>query len=263
MEEKMNKTNFNLNSIADATSYLQKNFSKDMYFGEGQIGTIVEKMMEGKKLSQKDESILSSILPMSYAVCKCENKTLEAGECWNLSDSFKDANINLEIDTLTMKTGSSIVCRGKVLNLTINSLIKDHKDASAVNANYDIGIFGNDGGDGTNGENGANGPNGIRGRDGEVQSPGIAGPGATPGSDGSNGQAGRDGVSGQNGQSVLAASIKIKKISEAITILAKPGTGGNGGKGGDGGRGGNGGDGGNGITTGCEGNNGEIGRAHV
>lgn len=258
MEQTTNKTIINLQNKDDAAAYLKKNFAKNMYFGEGILGMMANRIWEGKELTDKEQTVLSTVLPMSVGSYQIGDKVLKKGTCWNLSNEYPDGNINLEIGTLTMESGSSIVCRGKVLNLTIGSL-KKVMVPGAPHAYYDFGIFGRDGANGSNGSNGSAGNNGADGVNGSVWSPGIAGDDGKDGQNGAPGQAGRDGTSGQNGQSVLAATIRIKDLNDPLTILAKPGDGGNGGKGGDGGKGGNGGKGGDGCDTGCEGSDGGNG----
>lgn len=258
MENTENKKNINLQNVAEATSYLKKNFSKDMFYGNGEIGAMVKRMWDGTELSQNDQTVLSAILPLSVQSCHIGEKKLTSGQCWDLSSEYKDGNIDLVVDKLIMETGARVVCRGKVLNLTIGTLQKNHVGGSA-DANYDFGIFGSDGRNGASGSSGSKGPDGSRGVDGQKKLEGTAGKDATSGSDGGAGNVGYDGSSGKNGESVWATTIKINSFNEPITVLAKPGDGGNGGNGGTGGAGGKGGDGGNGITTGCTGNNGGNG----
>ena len=246
-------------SITDATAYLKKNFSKDMYFGDGEIGAIVKKIWDDKGIPQNEHTILSSILPLTVKMCPLGDVTVQAGKCWNLSEVYKDTSvINLEIDTLTMETGSSISCTGKVLNLTINNL-KRVDISSSTPAKHDIEILGNDGKNGNDGAQGSQGTRGNRGRDGEEASPGIVGPEPTPGESGNQGGIGGNGSNGNDGESIWATTITIKNMDKPITIYAKPGNGGNGGNGGKGGTGGAGGNGGNGIKSGCEGQNGAHG----
>lgn len=257
----MNQTkNVSLQSITDATAYIKKNFSKDMYFGDGEIGAIVKKIWDEKGISPKDHTILSSILPLNVKMFSLGDVTVQAGKCWNLSEVYKDtSNIDLEIDTLIMETGSSISCTGKFLNLTINNL-KRVDVSSSTPAKYDIEILGNDGRNGNAGATGSQGTQGERGRDGQEASPGIVGPDPTPGQSGSQGGIGGNGGNGYDGESIWATKITIKNMDKRkTTIYAKPGNGGNGGNGGTGGKGGTGGNGGNGITTGCEGQNGAHG----
>ena len=115
MEQTTNKTIINLQNKDDAAAYLKKNFAKNMYFGEGILGMMANRIWEGKELTDKEQTVLSTVLPMSVGSYQIGDKVLKKGTCWNLSNEYPDGNINLEIGTLTMESGSSIVCRGKVL----------------------------------------------------------------------------------------------------------------------------------------------------
>ncbi|NGP89045.1 hypothetical protein [Fodinibius halophilus] len=205
-------------------------------------------------LSNEEQTQIAAKFPMDVQVSSLPDKTLAAGEEWDLGTSTSPVVINL--GTLTMEPGSSIKIANTVLKMSVQKLVRN--SGSTQGANYDLGIFGVTGTTPPQAAHGTNGDDGIKGKDGTCGSGGgIAGDNGKPGARGSSGGTGSQGKTGGEGLPSLTANITIGSggiggSADQFVIYTRSGDGGQGGQGGKGGNGGDGGNGGNGATCGCE-----------
>jgi hypothetical protein len=211
-------------------------------------------VFKNSPLSDEDRSHLKSSFPMEVRTMSLPDKTLPPGYVWDLGTSTSPVVVNL--GTLTMEAGSSIKIANTVLNMSVETLIRNA--GTTTGANYDLGIFGVTGVTPPQAGQGIAGGTGANGRPGDCQSGGgIAGNDGGPGATGHNGGTGLQGQTGGQGLAALTATIKIGSggiggSANQFVITTRSGDGGQGGQGGKGGKGGNGGRGGDGATCGCE-----------
>lgn len=201
-------------------------------------------------LSADDTTALKTAFPMAVLTAKIDTKTIPANTVWNLGTSTSP--VSIEVGTLTMEPGSSIVIANTVLSLKVDTLIRQ---TGGSGPNYDLAILGVAGASGSTGASGQNGQNGPQGSGGTCQSGGgIAGDNGGAGGNGTGGGNGGIGNQGGNGLASLTANITFGNISGApqFVIYTASGAGGQGGAGGVGGSGGSGGNGGEGATCACE-----------
>jgi len=111
-------------------------------------------------LSSEDRQLLGNVFPMPLVTVSYPDKTLAAGEVWDLGTSGPTQVVN--INTLTMESGSSIVVHNTVLSLFAQTLVRN--GGGSPGANYDIGIFGRTGPSGAVGSVGGTGGAGKGGR---------------------------------------------------------------------------------------------------
>jgi hypothetical protein len=197
------------------------------------------------ELGEDDKEQLAPLFPMAVRAISVKNKTLRPGEVWDLGTSTSPQNIN--VGTLTMESGSSIVIRNTPLELTIQNLVLN--SGNTPGPNYHLAILGAPGRNGETGRPGDPGQTGITGRDGVCEGTKDGGPGG----DGMDGMDGMTGARGTNGLPALTATITIEDQIQGnkFVVLTRSGDGGNGGRGGSGGRGGDGGRGGGADKCGC------------
>lgn len=266
-----------INGIDDLKQWLMKNGMQSTPSNEVLMDTMRNEKNDESKLPENDlvqkgmnylfsngtlleeeKKTLNNVIPKRIEQISIVDKTIEEGQIWELGTSSTPVDIN--IGTLTMKSGSAIRAYNTAVNLRIEKLIKENGSTKGK-VNYDFGFFGINGTKGTVGAIGGTGGAGAPGSKGEASSPGIAGKGGGPGSKGDNGGKGHKGGMGQDGLPCMPATITIKDLTRVSSLVVSTcsGAGGDGGDGGKGGTGGAGGKGGDGITTGCEGNNGGPG----
>jgi hypothetical protein len=228
--------------------------------GDTLMRRIEEYVYGDAPISQLDRQRIHTLFPTSVVAVSIADKTLQPGEVWDLGTSSSVAVVNL--GTLTMESGSSIVIRNTVLSFKVDTLVRN--TGSTTGPNYDLAILGATGATGTTGNTGGAGGNGSGGSPGTCSSPGISGDPGGPGQTGPAGGKGAYGGQGGLGLASLTADINIGTggitgSAGQFIILTRSGTGGIGGVGGAGGAGGAGGVGGTGATCGCEGTNGGNG----
>jgi hypothetical protein len=210
--------------------------------------------------------------PLRVKAISIKEKRIKAGECFDVSTRGSDWGIDhmeelyciVNIHTLILEPGASIVVRGNVFSMVCQHIIKLGSDEVDK---YDIGILPTPyafHSDGSGNMNGADGKNGQKGNDAAVvkdvetkvtffgalyygeQTKAVSG---ERGEDGEDGQKGED---GKAGGATKLAEITIRDIDAKrgkLCIYAKAGDGGNGGHGGNGGDAGNGSNGQNGYQT--------------
>jgi hypothetical protein len=214
-------------------------------------------------LSQPDRELLDQVFPLTLQATSLADKTLAAGEAWNLGTSTAPQVINL--GTLTMEPGSSILAYNTVVNLSVETLVRNGGGSASGSVNYDIGIFGKTGSTGTPIAAAPSGAAGNGGSNGNCEVSGSEpGDSGGPGAGGGTGITGGAGNAGGNGSPSLSSSIEIGAggitgSSPALTVMTRSGTGGRGGTGGQGGTGGAGGNGGDGASCACTGTKGGDG----
>lgn len=265
-----------VNSIDDLKNWITKNNMQStspketptdiLKAGNDAKGTTTDELIQkgmnylfsNGTLLEEEKAILDRVIPKKIEQISAANKTIGEGEIWELGTSSTPVDIN--IGTLTMKSGSAIRAYNTAVNLRIEKLIKE-SGSTKGKVNYDFGFFGVNGAKGTEGATGGTGGAGAPGSKGEASSPGIAGKGGGPGSKGDNGGKGHKGGTGGDGLPSMPATVTIMDMTQVSSLVVSTcsGAGGQGGNGGQGGTGGAGGKGGDGITTGCEGNSGGPG----
>ena len=225
---------------------------------EGSIEAVMHRVRSyifaDEPLADEDRQQIGGAFPMQVQARSLPDKTLGPGEAWDLGTSTSPVVLN--IGTLTMESGSFIVIRNTVLNLSIQTLIRN--TGTTPGPGYDLAILGVPGLKGHEGGVGEAGGNGLNGTPGACSSAGIAGPPGEPGRSGATGGSGAQGCQGGDGLPALTATIRIGPggiagSGQRFVILSQSGAGGPGGMGGVGGKGGDGGRGGNGATCGCTG----------
>lgn len=249
----------------------------------------------GGTILDSDRQGLSQHLPSHVKAISVKEKTVRAGEVWDVSvrgevwglDDMEELYVVVNVGTLVLERGASIVVRGNVFAFLCQHLI--HRE-HALNADaYQIGIlptpFSVDYAQGPmDGADGADGVCGRDGTDGRILDSENTILGARlrekldrsvmHGNAGQPGTGATDGVRGRNGGMSKLAELMIRQITGHVTVFTQAGAGGDGGSGGhggDGGRGGNAGDGlylargvvegGNGGSGGNGGDGGNGGRA--
>ncbi|MCB0628194.1 MAG: hypothetical protein R2824_02005 [Saprospiraceae bacterium] len=226
------------------------------------------------QMKESDLASLAHHLPVHVKAWSILYKRVPAGEVWDVSARAEEWGLSkmeelytaVNIGTLVLEPGASMVIRGNVFSLLCQELIvlpDQPKDA------YQIGIlptpFPVDIDKGTHhGSDGIDGLDGTPGQDGlpmdlEYGTLGamirtLPDPLSLDGQAGTNGKAGTDGQKGKNGGMCKIAELSIRKLSGPLAVFSQAGKGGNGGQGGNGGSGGNGGHG----TAGYKGVSGNI-----
>lgn len=215
---------------------------------------------------------LNRHFPIRVKAISAKTKRIKAGECLDVSTRGSDWGIDhmeelyciVNIDTLVLEPGASLIVRGNVFSLVCQRIVKLGEDKAGE---YDIGIlptpyaFHSDGSYNMNGKDGENGKNGNDAafvKDVETkatffgalyygeQTEAVSG---ISGEDGEDGQKGED---GKAGGATKLAEITIRDIDAKkgkLCIFAKTGDGGDGGNGGNGGDAGSGSNGQNGYQT--------------
>ena len=245
------------------------------------------------RLSPVDHENVGRHLPLHVKTVSVGHKCLAEREIWDVSvrgetwglDDAEELYVIVNIGTLEVRRGSSLIVRGNVLICLCQHLIVHDVDPG----DYQIGIlptpFSMDVGsgpmDGAAGTDGASGSQGRPGRAIDVVGSFLGmsarervDPAVLCGALGGDGGAGGRGQRGRNGGMCKLAEITLRRVSGDVTIFARAGRGGDGGPGGAGGNGGTGGDGisgtklitgiipdGSGGDGGCGGDGGRGGRA--
>lgn len=213
----------------------------------------------GRELTADEQKELEAVFPLETSAISMADKTLAAGEVWDLGTSTGPLMLN--IGTLTMEPGSYIRIANTMLVMTVQNIIRNA--GSAPNNHYDLGIFGVTGNTPQQAAAGSAGAAGAMGATGTCIGTGISGSNGSPGGSGKPGGNGGAGLSGNNGLPSLPTSITIAQsiggTADKFVICTRSGDGGQGGQGGNGGAGGQGGEGGIGATCSCEHSNGGTG----
>ncbi len=204
------------------------------------------------ELTADDRAQVDAVFPIEATAISVMNKTLGAGEVWDLGTSSSPVLLN--IGTLTMEAGSSIRIANTALSMTVRKIIRNAPSAPANH--YDLGIFGVTGTTPQQAPPIPQGKGGSTGDMGTCISPGRSGRDGTPGGPGTPGDPGNPGLPGNNGLPSQMANILIVEsiggTADSFVIYTRSGDGGQGGQGGNGGAGGPGGEGGYGATCSCE-----------
>jgi hypothetical protein len=229
----------------------------------------------GGELSEADWAGLKNHLPLHVKVVSALDKTVEAGDEWDVSvrgdvwglDYMEELYLLVNVGNLRMGPGASLVVQGNVFSLICHcftpiksgpsqerELPHEITRVSILPTPFAVDFRGPD--LPHNGCPGKAGTDGEAGRDGErlVVSSSLLGPIAFEDQhgptglrlDGGAGQPGGDGASGgrgRNGGMCKTAEITIRRLEGKLTVFARGGDGGHGGDGGAGGSGGRGGDG--------------------
>jgi len=215
---------------------------------------------------------LNRHFPLRVKAISVKVKRIKAGECLEVSTRGVDWNIDhmeelyciVNIDTLILEPGASLVVRGNVFSLICQHIIKLGTD---TDGKYDIGIlptpyaFHSDGSlnmEGADGKKGKNGKDADFVKDVETKTTFFGAlyygeqTKALSGERGEDGEHGQKGEDGKAGGATKLAEITIRDVDAkkgSLCIFAKTGDGGSGGNGGDGGYGGHGGNGQSGYQT--------------
>lgn len=236
-------------------------------------------------IDDADRVGLSRHLPLHVKAVSVRQKTIKAGEVWDVSvrgevwglDDMEELYVTVNVGTLIIEPEASLIVRGNVFTLLCQEIIYlgDPNPDS-----FQIGIlptpfsvdFGHGPLHGTHGVDGANGRDGTNGRRLEVENTLLGlrlrereDRQALNGNHGEDGNHGANGVRGRNGGMCKLAELALRRVDGPITVFAQAGVGGNGGNGGCGGNGGRGGRGTdgrklwNGIVAGGDGGNGGNG----
>lgn len=241
------------------------------------------------QIAQSDLDGLALHLPFNVRATSLHDKTVRAGETWDLTIdgeatfdvSYRDDVISvINVGTLRLEPGARVLVRGNLFFFLCQHLVIEQ--APLGPDDFHIGVlptpFSVDFGHGpTDGENGYHGRDGVRGNAGRILqlSPSLLGPqlmrqpepGQLDGTPGTDGLPGAHGTPARTGGAAKLAEITIRRLTGNLVVR---GEGGPGGKGGDGGNGGDGGPGGDGmpgartrqgpIRGGAGGNGGDGGR---
>jgi hypothetical protein len=225
-------------------------------FADGQIDAV-------------DAARAAAHMPFPTRVLSVRHRDVRPGESWDLSvrgdhwglDDRDDIISVVNVGSLRLQPGATVVVRGNVLVLVIQRLICEGGESNVpgqlaigptpFSVDFNAGPF--------DGNNGRAGRDGIDGADGEgaptaptwigARLLGPVVPGAADGRDGGDATVGGPGAKGRTGGAAKLAEITIAELTGSLTILATAGSGGHGGDGGPGGRGGDGGDGAPGQRT--------------
>ncbi len=211
-------------------------------------------------LSEEDRAALAIHLPLHMRTQSIAHVSVPAGQCWDVSvrgdevwglDEMEELYSTLNIGTLVLEPGASLVVRGNVFVMLCQHLIVQEPRGA-----YQIGIlptpYSVDYGSGPmRGADGGHGADGGAGRDGtplqtvetfvgpRLRAP--LQPGQLDGQPGEDGAAGGRGGHGRNGGMSKLAELTLRHVTGHLTVFAKAGQGGDGGDGGNGGLGGDGG----------------------
>lgn len=204
-------------------------------------------------LSPKDLEHLKTAFPLKVTAISLVDKSLNPNEQWNLDDLGAD-HVLVNLGTLTMAPGSSIIIHNRTLVFTVTTVVRN-SDPSDPGPGYDMAILGATGDTGAAGGVGPSGPAGGAGKDGWCYLQTEAGGGGETGATGKSGLTGYTGHTGGDGKPSLTATITITGgltgNAGHFILYTRSGTGGQGGPGGTGGTGGNGGKGGDGVQCDC------------
>ncbi|GAB5446015.1 hypothetical protein [Gymnodinialimonas sp.] len=216
------------------------------------------------EIAQSDLDGLAVHLPFNVRATSLRDKTVRAGETWDLTIdgealfdiSYRDDVIAvLNVGTLRLEPGARIIVRGNLFFFLCQHLVIEPAPMGAED--FHIGIlptpFSVDFRTGpTDGEDGRDGHDGVPGNDGRILqlSPSLLGPqlmhppepGQLDGTPGTDGLPGTHGDPARTGGAAKLAEVIIRRLSGNLVVR---GEGGRGGKGGDGGNGGHGREGGN------------------
>lgn len=216
---------------------------------------------DGMPLDQNDTEGLNRHLPVRLKAISVLQKTIPAGETWDISvrgeqwdvGHMEDLFVIVNIGELILEPGASIIVRGNLFSLICQRLVCK----AVAGDGYHIGIlptpFSADmrvkprAGNGEHGQHGNDGANGrmvvpahsmlgyyLVDDIHETELHGAAGTDGTPGTRGSD---------GRNGGACKIADIAIRELQGHCVVFAQAGKGSNGYAGGYGGNGGNGGNG--------------------
>jgi hypothetical protein len=218
-------------------------------------------------LSEEDQIRISRRMPAPFKAVSAIQKTIAAGEVWDLSmradrfglDDLRELYVMANIGTLVLESGAAVIIRGNIFSLLCQRVF-----VAQSGAPYHIGILPtpfsvdyNDGPiDGAHGFAGAHGAHGNPGSPMYVSSTIIGhtllqeiGQDELHGEAGADGRPGTPGVSGRNGGMCYVAELTFREVRGELAVFVQAGAGGNGGDGGAGGAGGHGGDGTRGYNT--------------
>lgn len=224
------------------------------------------------EISQFDLDNLAIHLPFNVRATSLREKTVRAGETWDLTidgperydvDYRDDVIAVVNIGTLRLEPGASVRVQGNLFFLLCQHLVIEQDIPLGEDA-FHIGVlptpFSVD-------------PNigpmdGVAGRDGRAGEPGIPGrmlhlhpsllgpqlmtppePGQLDGTDGTDGRPGTAGTDARTGGAAKLAEVTIRRLTGTLVVRGEGGHGGDGGHGGNGGDGGDGGDGMPGART--------------
>jgi hypothetical protein len=216
-----------------------------------------------------DEARAAAHFPFPTRILSVRDKTVRAGERWDLSVRGEHWNLDdrddimnvVNVGGLRIEPGAAVVVRGNLLILIVARLTCEPGESAAP---YQLAIlptpFPVDSDTGP--ADGVSGPAGLAGTSGGdgtgaptvptwlgARLAGPVVPGAADGRPGTAGTAGGDGGRGRTGGASKIAEITIGDLAGTLTILAAAGRGGGGGHGGDGAPGGAGGHGAAGQHT--------------
>lgn len=265
---------FYAREVASNASPLQRKMRQESFFHpdmakRARIGQGVHDRCEAiafadGEISEEDLKGLERHLPLRLKATCIMEKVIPTGETWNVTVSPLHWNLSkqedvyrlVNIGTLTMEAGSSLVVEGNVFSLLVQELHTPpdcpahlHPQIKIMPTPYSV-----DFGQGPhNGPDGTDGLPGLVGRAGTIPELGATLLGMYmngtyaeeefDGKDGSEGTNGTDGKPGRNGGMCKLAEITIRNLHGPIGVAVKAGNGGEGGNGGIGGDGGKGGDG--------------------
>lgn len=211
-------------------------------------------------LSAEDRKALAVHLPLHMKTHSIAHVTVAAGQVWDVSvrgdevwglDEMEELYSTLNIGTLVLEPGASLVVRGNVFVMLCQHLIVQEPRAA-----YQIGIlptpYSVDYGHGPmRGADGLDGANGGAGQDGTALQTvetfvgprlrSVMRPGQLDGQAGGDGAPGGRGGHGRNGGMSKLAELTLRCLTGQLTVFAQAGQGGDGGDGGTGGSGGDGG----------------------
>jgi hypothetical protein len=240
----------------------------------GRLGQGVHDRLEAAvfadgEIDPEDEGRGIRHFPFPTRILSVRHRQVHSGESWDLSirgehwgrDDRDDILNVVNVGSLCLEPGASVVVRGNMLILVIQQLIcqggeSDVRCQLAIlptpfSVDSSTGPF-----DGTSGPAGRSGTDGAGGA-GALTAPTLAGarlvrpvvPGAADGRGGGDAAPGGNGAKGRTGGATKIAEITIGELAGPLTVLAAGGRGGDGGHGGDGGDGGAGGHGAPGQRT--------------
>jgi hypothetical protein len=218
-------------------------------------------------------------LPIRVKAISAATKIVPANTAWDVTtrgadwgiDELEELYVIVNIGTLVLEPGASVIVRGNVFTLVCQRLTRGVGSSAIARAadvavSYDLGILSHPfpGGKPEGALHGGVGRNSAAGKDAlpivrPPLSSSLFGPidwkgevGSIDGAAGCPGEPGRRGGNGKSGGPTKLAEINIRDIDPAageVVVFAQPGSGGNGGRGGRGGDGGDGTAGGEGFRT--------------
>ncbi|MBC6477939.1 MAG: hypothetical protein GDA56_09275 [Hormoscilla sp. GM7CHS1pb] len=216
----------------------------------------------GMGMSKHQHEEMNAFFPRKVETLSMTDKVLGPGEVWDVTPDDTAAPAIINLNKLTMKAGSKIVCRAAQLDMQVQELIKDGSSADEDTDNQDIHRLGDINIVGETPKKAQNGGGGAdRGSANDGTNASCGGMAhcttyATPGSNGDNGGNGDHGDTGADGLEAVYSRIKVHRIElqnggSNLFVYTRGGDGGDGGDGGKGGNGGDGGKGGNSSACGC------------